>query len=88
MKTILPPRGEIAARGEFIYEERIRRHLEPAHEGQFAIINIETGEYEVDQNHLAASTRAATRWPDGLLYAVRIGSPTLGHIGARFRKAN
>ncbi len=86
MKTTLPARGEIATRGERIYQEKLRQHLEPAHNGEFAVINVETAEYELDKNHLAATKRAAARWAEGLFYAVRVGSPTLGHIGARFRK--
>jgi len=88
MKSTLPARGEIAARGERIYQERLRQVLEPAHEGKFVLINVESGEYEMGASHMAASKRARARWPEGLLYAVRVGSDALGHIGARFRKAD
>jgi len=85
MKTVLPPRGQIAARGERVYQEKLRHLLEPAHNGRIAVVNIDTGEYELDRDHLAAVKRARARWPEGLFYAVRVGFPTLGHIGARFR---
>ena len=85
MKAVIPPADEIVARGQRVYEEKVRDTLEPAHNGEVAVINIETGEYEVDRKHRAAAKRAHTRWPGGLFYAVRVGYPTLGHIGARLR---
>ena len=85
MKATLPPRGQIAARGERLYEEKLRDKLETAHKGKIAVINIETGEYELDSDHLTAVKRARARWPNGLFFAVRVGFSTLGHIGARFR---
>jgi len=85
MKAVIPPAGEIVARGQRVYEEKVRDMLEPAHNGQVAVINIETGEFEVDARHRAAARRAQARWPGGLFYAVRVGYPTLGRIGARLR---
>ena len=38
---------EIAARGQAIYEQRIRAKVEPEHIGKFLIIDIETGDYEL-----------------------------------------
>ena len=78
---------EIAERGKAIYERELRSRLEPQHRGQVVVINIETGEHEVDTDHLAASNRAAARHPGAPLFALRIGYPTLGRIGGRFRKA-
>jgi len=86
-----PPPGlspdEIARRGERIYEERLRAQLEPGDNGKFIVIDVETGLYEVDADHLAASDRAAAKRPPGggaaPFYAARIGSRTLGRIGGR-----
>ena len=70
-------------KGTRIYDERLRPVLEPAHLGEYVVINVETGEYEVDPDHLAASTRAANRWPDVARYGTRVGSRTAGRIGGR-----
>jgi hypothetical protein len=83
MKIVLPPRGQIAALGSKIYEEKLRPILEPAHNGKIALINIETGECELDADHLSAIKRARARWPEGLFFAVRIGASAMAHIGAR-----
>ena len=52
---------------------------------EVAVINIETGEFEVDSGIGRGAKRAQARWPGGLFYAVRVGYPTLGHIGARLK---
>lgn len=76
---------EIAERGQRMYEERIRSRVEQGNVGKFLVLNIETGHYEIDDDHLAASDRAATKYPGAPLYTVRIGQPTAGRIGARAR---
>ncbi|MEX2219373.1 MAG: hypothetical protein WD749_11530 [Phycisphaerales bacterium] len=57
------PPGEIAQRGAQIYEERLRPLLEPEHNGKFVVIDVDTGEYELDQDHLAASDRGRRQAP-------------------------
>ena len=48
--------GEIAVRGEAIYRERIRQLVEPAKKGSFVVIDVETGDYEVDAGDAAATS--------------------------------
>ena len=86
MKSALPTAEEIVSRGQRIYDDRLRQELELEHHGKIAVINIETGEYELDSQHRVAAERAHARWPGGLFYAVRIGYPALGHIGAKLRE--
>ena len=45
---------EIAARGQAIYEQRIRPQVEPARNGQYLVINVETAEYEIDADEAHA----------------------------------
>ena len=72
---------EIAARGREIYEKQLRDKLEPEHTGKFLVIDIETGEYEIDEDDLAASKRASRKRPGGARYGMRIGYSTSGTIG-------
>ncbi|MCC6446346.1 MAG: hypothetical protein IT210_23200 [Armatimonadetes bacterium] len=74
---------EICERGQALYERLIRDKVEPQYRGQFLVMDIETGEYEIDPDHLAASDRAAAKHPGAPLYGIRIGYPTLGRIGVR-----
>ena len=75
---------EIAQRGEALYEQGIRQQVEQGNSGKVLVIAIDTGAYEIDDDHLAAVRRARARNPDALLYALRIGCPALGRIGGRF----
>src|SRR3972149_6475014 len=83
MSVIRPSAGEIVERGTRIYEDRLRAILEPQHNGKYVVIDVETGEYELDHDHLAASDRAAARRPGAPLYATRVGSPGLAPLGGR-----
>jgi hypothetical protein len=75
---------EIARRGEALYEQGIRQRVEEGNQGKVLMIDINTGDYEIDNDHLAAVRRARARNADALLYALRIGYPALGRIGGRF----
>jgi len=75
---------EVAARGEAIYEEHIRPHVEAEHQGEFVVIDITTGAYEVDASDVVATQRALAKRPDAVLYGLRIGSPTAYRLGGRF----
>ena len=72
----------IIDRGVEIYDSRLRPLLELAHLGEYLVINVDTGEFEVDPDHLADAVRAAKRWTNAPCYATRVGSRTLGRIGS------
>ena len=78
---------EIGRRGREIYETRLRDKLEPEHIGKYLVIDIETGEYEMDEDGDAASLRAYKKKPDGARYGMRIGYRAWGHIGLGGAKA-
>jgi hypothetical protein len=75
---------EVAARGEALYEHRIRPHVEATQQGKFVVVDIETGEYEIDVDDLAATKRALAKRPDAVLYGLRIGYPTAYRLGSCF----
>jgi hypothetical protein len=74
---------EIAARGKAIYEQKLRAELEPRQNGQYLVINVETGEYEVGEDERAVSQRAYARYPGAPLYGMRIGCGAWGRIARR-----
>ena len=74
---------EIVRRGKALYEQTIRPTVRPEDEGKFLVIDIDTGDYEIDSDRLAASNRAAQKHPGAPLFAMRIGHPAIGRIGAR-----
>ena len=75
--------NEIVERGKAWYEQQIRDRVEAENRGRFLVINVETGEYVLDDDHLAASDRAAAKYPGAPLYTLRVGYPAVGRIGGR-----
>ncbi len=75
--------SESALRGQAIYQERIRPLVESEHVGKFVVINVETGEYEMDAQDVVASMRARARFPDAPLFTVRVGQRAAHRLGAR-----
>ncbi len=63
MRTLLQSRGR--PRGEEIYERDIRSKVEAEHRGTFLVIDIESGDYEIDHNALDATHRVAACHPGG-----------------------
>ena len=72
---------EIAHKGEEIYATRLRDILEKNCIGQVVIIDIETGEYEIGSDSLAANNRALAKNPGAALYGIRIGSRFIYKFG-------
>ena len=75
---------EVESRGEAIYEQQIRSNVEAEAEGKFLVIDIETGEYEIDGDDLVATKRLLAQRPDAVLYGLRIGYPMAYRLGGRF----
>ena len=72
---------DVESRGEDIYERQIRQAVEHGNKGKFAVIDVETGEYELDADDLQATKRALAKRSDAVLYGVRIGYPTAYTLG-------
>ena len=74
-------REEVAERGEAIYNRDIRPEVESQHKGKFLVMDIETGDYEIDQDDLVATKRMMAKCPDAVLYGLRIGYPAAYRLG-------
>ncbi len=72
---------EVERLGEEIYAQQIRSAVEAGNKGKFVVIDIETGDYEVDEDDLQATKRILAKRPDAVLYGVRIGHPTAYTLG-------
>lgn len=65
---------EIVERGKELYEQQIREKVEAEENlGKFVIIDIETGDFEINDDEIAASQRAHARHPGGAFFGMRIG---------------
>ena len=72
----------VESRGEDIYERQIREQVEAGNRGKFVVVNVETGEFEIDDDDLEATKRMLAKRPDAVLYGLRIGYPTAYTLGA------
>ena len=73
--------AEIVQHGQALYDQKIRAQVEPRHAGKFLVLDIETGEYEVDATDVVALKRAKEKNPDAALYILRVGSSTAYRLG-------
>jgi translation initiation factor RLI1 len=72
---------EIAARGEEIYEREIRAQLGPESRGKFVVLEIESGEFEIDDDDLTATERLLARKPGAISYGIRVGQRAAYRLG-------
>jgi len=76
--------ADIAAQGEAVYESLIRGE-EATRRGQFALIEVESGDFEVDPDAEAAAARLSARHPDRVFYVKKIGFAASEFIGGSRR---
>jgi hypothetical protein len=75
------PKDEFARRGDEIYERDIKPQLKAKDKGKIVAIDIETGEYEIDPDEMAACDRLHARIPGAQPWLVRVGSPYVHRFG-------
>ena len=72
---------EVCDRGERIYAEQIKPLVEPQENGKFIVIDIESGDYEIDADSLAAEARLQERRPAAVGFLSRVGYESAYSIG-------
>lgn len=72
----------IVARGNAIYQQR-RNEVEPQHNGKFWVVDIDTGDYEIDDKDFVAASRLRVKHPNPVIYCTRIGRRTANPLGFR-----
>ena len=63
----------IAIAGKQIYQDQIRPLMTEADIGKFVIVDVNSGEYEIDESAVKASKRLRQRMPDSLRFGMRVG---------------
>lgn len=77
---------EFAQIGNELYDRVIRPQVETAtNEGKYVLLDIETGEFEMDADEMAASDRLLARQPQAQIWMVKVGSSTARRFGGRSR---
>jgi hypothetical protein len=78
---------EIQRRGEEIYQQELRKQLETDENiGKVLVIDVETGEYEMDSDEIAATHRALEKHPGAPLWGIRIGYNAVHALGGALRR--
>jgi hypothetical protein len=72
---------ELARLGEDIFDRQVRSALRPEDDGKFVAIDVESGDYEIDEDDFAAVARLRTRKPAADVWLMRAGYPTTYRIG-------
>jgi hypothetical protein len=82
MQTILLSHEDVGKIAEQMYENTIRAKVELSENiGKMVIIDIETGDYEIDKNGLQAAKRLNARHENTRLFGIRIGYNVAASFG-------
>lgn len=79
---------EVVARGKEIYREQIQELVEPQEKGKFIAIDILSGDYAVDAEHIGAVRLLRKRQPDARMYVGKVGYPSAYHFRRPFSVPN
>lgn len=66
---------ELVRQGQALYDRELRPKLEPEHKGDYLVLDVGTGQYELDEDECAAIRRARAKKPHTLFYILRVGYP-------------
>ena len=72
---------EVARLGEVAFDRHVRPRLRPEDDGKFVAINVDTGDYEIDDDDYALVTRMHTRYPAADIWLMRAGCKAAYRIG-------
>ena len=75
------PTAEIALLGQEIYRRDIRSKVEADHQGRMVAIDVDTGDWAIDDSALAAADALRERRPAPDIWVVKVGHPTLRTFG-------
>jgi hypothetical protein len=82
MQAILLSSEEVAKRAYRIFDSKIRQEVETEENiGKMVIINVETGDYEVDETGLQAAKSLQSKSPYARLFGIRIGYNVAASLG-------
>jgi len=74
---------EIAQRGQALYDAGIWQQVEAENKGKIVAIDIETGEFRVDETVMTATDRLFEYIPDAQPWTIRIGHRAVYHFGSQ-----
>lgn len=73
---------EFAHRGATAFASAVRPHLRAEDDGRFVALDIDTREFEIDDDELAACDRLRARLPEAQVWMVPVGSHNVHRFGS------
>ncbi|MBM3239143.1 hypothetical protein FJZ31_22850 [Candidatus Poribacteria bacterium] len=70
-------KNQIAAKGQELYDRKLRNKLEPEYRGQIVAIEIDSEDYFLGASFVEAVKKAKKKYPDKLFYFVKVGFPAV-----------
>lgn len=64
---------EVTKKGQDIYFGRLQKELEPQHNGEYVVIEVESGKHFMDPDVLVAINEARKEFPNTLFFIAPIG---------------
>ena len=78
--------GEIVDLAKAIYKEKIKHLVEPTENGKYVVIDVESGDYEIDEQIIAASGRLRERRPNAVVCKGIFGYRAADSLGGGIRE--
>jgi hypothetical protein len=75
---------EAARRGDEIYEQDVRPKVGAQDHGKYVAIDIETRQWEMDEDEMVAGDHLRGRIPDAQIWMTRVGYGYTRRFGAAF----
>ncbi len=80
---------EIARQGQEIYDRDVRARVETEENiGKILALDIETGEYEIDDDPIAAADRIFARHPGAAIFGAKIGYNAVNALGGALTRTS
>jgi hypothetical protein len=80
--------SDLGVRAQQLYA-RLRDTIETAGNiGKFIVLDVESGDYEIDDQGIESSRRLQARHPGAILYALRIGYKTAASFCGGLERTN
>lgn len=82
MSTSKRTLDELAILGGNIFKRQAQPALRPEDDGKFVAIDVESGDYVIDEDDYTAVARLRSRNPEADVWLMRAGYPTTYRMGA------
>ena len=83
MSTTIAPRtlDELALLGGKVFDGKVRPTLRPEDDGKFVAIDVDSGDYELNEDDYSAVMNLKSRKPEADIWLMCAGYPTTYRIG-------